>query len=237
MFGAARTSRFSAVLFGAARALDGVAEVFGYQIASNGRVQTLAASGDRADIGSRTDAYVHRFHIQDPILLTRAWPNDGRGFVRRIQTLDIPAGDYRELCFERPGFSDKVTLGYRRQSSLMVLSFYRRRPSERASIQPLVALGQVAMAALNYHAGTAAFSVGPTIQDPGQILRERLARSFPALTARELEVVTQTLLGETASQIAAHLDIKPASVLTYRLRAYARFGYRQASDFLSSVLS
>ena len=239
MFGAARTARFASVLLGAARTLDGVVEVFAYQKRIDGQIRTLAASGDRDGIGSRTQAYAQRFHVQDPIILARRSAAQSEGFVRRILAQDIPAGDYRALCFEQPGFADKVTFGFRRRSSFLVLSFYRSTSGERTSLRPLVALGQVAMAALSYHAGeaTSTRSQWSSPQEADQMLRARLARSFPALTLREQEVVARTLLGESAAQIAARLGIKSTSVLTYRLRAYGRFGFRQASDFLTALLS
>ena len=239
MFGAARTARFASVLLGAARTLDGVVEVFAYQKRIDGQIRTLAASGDRDGIGSRTQAYAQRFHVQDPIILARRSAAQSEGFVRRILAQDIPAGDYRALCFEQPGFADKVTFGFRRRSSFLVLSFYRSTSGERTSLRPLVALGQVAMAALSYHAGeaTSTRSQWSSPQEADQMLRARLARSFPALTLREQEVVARTLLGESAAQIAARLGIKSTSVLTYRLRAYGRFGFRQASDFLAALLS
>ena len=72
--------------------------------------------------------------------------------------------------------------------------------------------------------------------DARQLLLQRLQRSFPQLTERERSIVALTLLGESAAEIGAALSIKPATVLTYRQRAYERYRFNRASDFLAGLL-
>ena len=93
------------------------------------------------------------------------------------------------------------------------------------------------MAALSLHAQChSAIAAEPAQPDAAQTLLQRLRRSFPQLTERERSIVAQTLLGESAAQIAQALDIKPATVLTYRQRAYERYRFNRASDFLVGLL-
>jgi DNA-binding CsgD family transcriptional regulator len=52
----------------------------------------------------------------------------------------------------------------------------------------------------------------------------RVRRTCPALTPRELDVLRGTLEGASAIEIAVQMGVKPASVVTYQKRAYARLG-------------
>ena len=237
---AAATPHFATVLLGAARQFDCIDEVFAYQVdTGKGDVQTLLASGERKGIAERTGEYARRFHAKDP-LLAGAHQGKALGFSRRVRAADIPKGEYCELCFDQPGFLDKVSFGWHEPGKLMVLSFYRGLHAQGESASQLWSLGQLAMAALNLHAQAHSSPVMAPVQaaptDARQLLLQRLQRSFPQLTERERSIVALTLLGESAAEIGAALSIKPATVLTYRQRAYERYRFNRASDFLAGLL-
>lgn len=234
---AASSPDFAAVLLGAARRFDCIEEVFAYQIDASGRVSVMLASGERRGIAERTGEYARRFHAMDPVLLARAYREKPGGFARRVRARDIPPGDYRELCYAQPGFMDKLSFGWRSPSQCLVLSFYRGLDAAPDAADPqLSALGQMAMAALHVRARSPA--AAPEAQaGADEVLQARLARSFPRLTERERLIVALTLLGDSAAEIGAVLSIKPATVHTYRLRAYARYRFGRASDFLGGLLS
>ena len=237
---AAATPHFASVLLGTARQFDCIDEVFAYQIDTTlGDVQTLLASGERKGIAERTGEYARRFHAKDP-LLAGAQQGKALGFSRRVRAADIPKGEYRELCFEQPGFLDKVSFGWQEPGKLMVLSFYRGLQAQGESASQLWSLGQLAMAALNLHAQSSAVQTcsqtPAALPDACQVLLQRLRRSFPQLTERERTIVALTLLGDSSAEIAAALAIKPATVLTYRQRAYERYRFNRASDFLAGLL-
>lgn len=227
---------FAAVLLGAARRFDCIEEVFAYQVDASGRVSVMLASGARRGIAERTGEYARRFHAMDPVLLARACREKPGGFARRVRARDIPPGDYRELCYAQPGFLDKLSFGWRSASQCLVLSFYRGLDAAPEAAEPqLSALGQMAMAALYERARSQ--PPAPTAQGGADaVLQARLARSFPRLTERERLIVALTLLGDSAAQIGAALSIKPATVHTYRLRAYERYRFCRASDFLGGLL-
>jgi DNA-binding CsgD family transcriptional regulator len=63
-------------------------------------------------------------------------------------------------------------------------------------------------------------------------LRRRTGR-FPLLTAREAQCAAGVICGLTADEIALKLDIKTASVITHRKRAYGRLGVSRHFDLLS----
>lgn len=235
---AAASPDFAEVLLGAARRLDSIEEVFAYQVDASGRVRVLLAAGERRGISERTGEYAKRFHALDPLLLARACRAKHGGFARQVRASDIPPGEYRELCFAQPGFKDKLSFTWCGASQcVLILSFYRGLNALSSSPNPqLSALGQMAMAAL--HARTnSPTAIAMPHGDAEQVLLARLGRSFPALTERERLIIALTLLGDNANEIGAALSISPATVHTYRLRAYDRYGLRRASDFLRSLLS
>lgn len=251
---AATTEQFAGTLLGAARRFDAIDEVFAYQVDTAGGVRILLATGDRRGLDERTDAYAQRFHAVDPLLRARAAQEKSGGFTRRVRAADIPQGDYRALCFDEPGFVDKLSFGWRAPDTVMVLSFYRGLNAHGNSSEQLAALGQLAMSALGVHANpqsniqpmqsisAAPASVKARALESGvganaqQVLLQRLSRSYPQLTDRERQIVALTLLGESSAEIGQSLSIKPATVLTYRQRAYERYRFGRASDFLAGLL-
>ena len=250
----ATTAQFAGTLLGAARRFDAIDEVFAYQVDTAGGVRILLSTGDRRGLDERTDAYAQRFHTIDPLLRARAVQEKPGGFTRRVRAADIPQGDYRALCFDEPGFVDKLSFGWRAPESVMVLSFYRGLNAHGNSTEQLGALGQLAMSALGVHANphsniqsmdsasTATAAANGRAVDSGvsanaqQVLLQRLARSYPQLTDRERQIVSLTLLGDSAAEIGQSLSIKPATVLTYRQRAYERYRFGRDSDFLPCLL-
>lgn len=235
---AATSPDFSEILLGAARRLDSIAEVFAYQVDASGSVRVILAAGECRGITERTGEYAKRFHAMDPVLLKRTFRDKRGGFTRRVRACDIPSGEYRELCYAQPGFIDKLSLTWSDASQcLLVLSFYRGLNALSDAPNPqLSALGQMAMAALHVRLHSPAVIAMPH-GDAEAVLLARLGRSFPALTERERLILARTLLGDSANEIGAALSISPATVHTYRLRAYDRYRLRRASDFLRSLLS
>lgn len=235
---AATSPDFAEILLGAARRLDSIEEVFAYQVDASGRVRVILAAGERRGIAERTGEYAKRFHAMDPVLLARAYRGKRGGFARQVRASDIPSGEYRELCYAQPGFIDKLSFAWSGASqSMLVLSFYRGLNALSSSPNPqLSALGQMAMAALHTQVHSPA-AIALHHGDAEAVLLARLGRSFPSLTERERLIVARTLLGDSANEIGAALSISPATVHTYRLRAYDRYRLRRASDFLRSLLS
>ena len=232
---AGNTAQFAAALLGAARRYDAIDEVFAYEVDGAGAVRILLATGESRGLEARTDAYAQRFHSLDPLLRARAVQERPGGFTRRVRAADIPRGDYRELCFDEPGFVDKLSFGWRASDSVMVLSFYRGLRAQGCHAEELGALGQLAMSALGVYAREAS-QPAPVAANAQQVLLQRLARSYPQLTERERQIVALTLLGESAAEIGLALSIKPATVLTYRQRAYERYRFGRASDCLAGLL-
>lgn len=225
---AAGGARFGAVLLGSARRLDAVEEVFAYRVSADAAPQALLSCSDRQDAQERARGYAQRYYRLDP--LNRGDAGQARGFVRVVRAAQIPAGDYRDTCFRRPAFADKVCFGWQRGDERLVLNFYRGPHARGEPARALAALGSLAMAALSRR------EPPPPAPDPLARLEARLCAAYPALSARERQIVARTLSGRSAAQIGAELAIGAASVLTYRQRAYRRCGHAGAGDFLAALL-
>ncbi|MET4729100.1 DNA-binding CsgD family transcriptional regulator [Lysobacter enzymogenes] len=231
LLAAAGNAAFGALLLGAARRFDAVDEVFSYRADAGAAPVALLSCSDRDGAGERAEGYARGYYRIDPL---NRDGGESRGFVRVVRAAQIPAGDYRETCFGRPAFADKVCFGWQRGGQRLVLNFYRGPRARGQPARALATLGSLAMAALSAQAASAAPAMAPA--DPVARLEARLRRSYPTLSARERQIVARSLSGRSAQQIGAELGIGGASVLTYRQRAYRRFGYAGAQDFLAALL-
>lgn len=218
---------FSARLLDIAHGAAGVEELFAYRI-GDGLPQVLASSSGLGDVAERADAYARRFHASDPVAQARRATPPGQSFACRIPAEAISLGAYRKLCFERPRFAEKICFGWCKSDHALVVTFYQRREATELDMARLGALAQLAITGLTRLARPPA-PVLPEVED-------RLAQTFPVLTAREREVCARTLTGQTARQIGAALGLGSATVLTYRQRAYQKLGMSKANDLLAAIM-
>ncbi|RFC62291.1 LuxR family transcriptional regulator [Fulvimarina endophytica] len=224
----ARDSRLFAIrLLDIARRAAGIEELFACRL-GDGLPEILASASTLDDVEDRAGAYVRRFHHSDPLAEARRATPPGQGFVRRIPAEAINLGAYRNLCFDRPRFAEKICFGWCRADDALVVSFYQRRDAGSPDMAQLGALAQLAMTGLSR-----------LTQPPAPLLpelRDRLAQAYPALTVREREICARTLSGQTARAIADDLALGTSTVLTYRQRAYQKLGMRKSNDLLAAIL-
>jgi DNA-binding CsgD family transcriptional regulator len=166
-----------------------------------------ALDGNRAIIGDTREA-----HTRDALVL------------HQQRSDEIENDAYRAACYARPNVSDRLSLLVQPMDSVWLsINLYRDRaygvfaPGELERIErvaPLFAHAAKGHYALNgqHQQGTAAAMLA------------RVRRVCPALTPRELDVVRGMLDGASAAEIAERMGVKPASVITYQKRAYARLG-------------
>ncbi len=135
-----------------------------------------------------------------------------------------------------PAFFEKLSFVRRRGSRHYVLSFYRNRDRPGASADALGTLAEIVLPLLRKQVE---LMRGDDPDLPlGRRLEQRLTMSYPALTRREREVCARTLIGMTAEAIAIALDlgIGATTVLTYRRRAYERYGISTAHEMIAKIL-
>ncbi|WP_233805442.1 helix-turn-helix transcriptional regulator [Paraburkholderia sp. HP33-1] len=131
---------------------------------------------------------------------------------------------YRAACYAQPNVSDRLSLLVRPVDGVWLsINLYRDRaygvfaPGELERIE--------SVAPLFAHAAKSHYALnGQHQQGTGAAMLARVRRVCPALTPRELDVLRGTLEGASAAEIAGQMGVKPASVVTYQKRAYARLG-------------
>ena len=212
-----------------AGSVSGIEELFAYRIDDRAAPRVLASTSELGEVAERADAYARRFHRSDPAAdAWRAAPPDS-GFACRVPASAIELAAYRKLCFDRPRFAEKICFGWRKADHATIVTFYQRDIGAEPDMAQLGALAQLAITGLTRLTQTAP----PLLEQ----VEQRLSHAYPVLTRRERQVCARTLTGATARQIGAELDLGPATVLTYRQRAYQKLGLHKASDLLAAIMS
>lgn len=190
-------------------------------------LQAASASlRDQTLIESTTDLYVNRLYERDPhytLLCT-----DGHAITPTVQVLaTAPAGirdaEYRRLLFEQPGFVGKLSLLGNRGDGTSYLNLYfsQRAPTRARSAAVLQVHGATLIALVHRHAQIA-MSAPAVPTDP-----------LGVLSPRERAIAQLLRDGLTVKQSAARLGLSPATVVTYKQRAYEKLGVGNLKQFLA----
>jgi DNA-binding CsgD family transcriptional regulator len=137
---------------------------------------------------------------------------------------EIENDAYRAACYAQPNVSDRLSLLVQPVDGVWLsINLYRDRAHGVFASGELERIESVAP--LFAHAAKGHYALnGQHQQGAGVAMLARVRRLCPALTPRELDVLRGTLEGASAVEIAAQMGVKPASVVTYQKRAYARLG-------------
>ncbi|WP_030540929.1 LuxR C-terminal-related transcriptional regulator [Sphingobium sp. DC-2] len=229
------TASLGEVILRAADDISDVDELFGFWIADDGPPVQLASSGHRGSSRRRASLYSSGFHAMDPLLrLVRTMPEQAPIMSASIAAKDIDDPLYRRECFDRPGLKEKIAFVQTYGSRHYVLSFYCGRGLREAQVDRLAALAALSLPILKRHGELLGDEVGLSLT---QKIEHRLARAYPRLTSRERQVCARSLAGMTAEATAIDLGVAETSVLTYRRRAYERYGISSAGQLLENLLS
>lgn len=228
------TSALGDVLLREAGAICDAEEIFGFWVERGRAPVQLASSGHRGSARARAALYVDRFHEADP-LLSEIFAVDARASIEGalLCARDIADPIYRRECFERPGLSEKISFVRRDGKRCYVLNFYRQGRARQVDVDALAKLARLSMPVLKRHGAMLGDEVGLSLTGRIEL---RLSRSCPALTERERQVCARSLSGMTAEATALDLGIAATSVLTFRRRAYQRFGISHAGELLENIL-
>ncbi|MEM1021960.1 MAG: helix-turn-helix transcriptional regulator [Pseudomonadota bacterium] len=224
---AAERPDFGDWFLNAAQRFSHVEEIYAYRYTRGGGPSALISTGAK-QASERAALYANRYHPYDPML--QGAKDDSGGAFFHVEARHINNRAYRHHCFEAPRFVDKLSFRWRRPQDAYYISFYRSRASAADKLQSLANLAEIGLTSLAKH--QAPKSAAPIAQR----LEAKLKAAYPVLSQREAEIAAKTLAGQSASQIAETLSISPASVLTYRQRAYAKYGFTSANDFLDGLV-
>ncbi len=231
LVGASDANELATALLDIARSIAGVDELFGYIVVDDHEPRVLISKSVLAGVRERVNLYVTRFYRHDPAVQAIHRIATGESFVQRISLNSIIPHDYRLHCFTSPGFSEKLSFGWRGDRYLIVVSFYGVDAQDHGALSKLANLASTTLAVLVRQ--YAPIDRGNVVE----ILEARLRRSFPVLSEREVQICARTIIGRKSAEIAAELMVTPGTILTYRRRAYQKTGVRSASDLVMSVLN
>ena len=193
--------------------------------------------------------YVEKYHRDDPNFAAMKELEDTHyhRFARRDLTADYDPA-YQNHFFDRRGLIDKASSIGRIEDGQVYCNFYRMTGSapytddDWDTLRDLMPLA-TALVAAHYDIARAR---GRVHLDNGSehILRKSIVHNvvsqdvppFDLLTGRERQVCERILLGYTTTGIGLDLNIAPASVATYRKRAYRRLGISSQNELFSLCL-
>lgn len=215
------------------RRLASVDEVFSFHAPADGAPRILGSASVLGSVDERTGHYAREFYRYDPVRrMKRAAA--GRRFARHvIGADDIRRSDYREICFDRPRLAQKICFEQPAGDGRIMCNFYLRQPAGAASLRSLEELAEFALPSLARLAQTRSCEHASLVSR----IEARLARAYGELTLRERQVCARTIAGWPSGAIALDLGVGSGTVLTYRRRAYGRYDYSSAGEFLEKIVN
>lgn len=216
----------------------GIREFHIFQISSDlTHPRTLFSKSVDDTSADRARAYCAGYFRDDPIFnaLTPDTP-DGI-YAIRVPVREIRNPVFRQTCYGRPGFSEKLALAQKNGRSILVLSIFAREIDggfDPARVAELCQIGNLLLPIICLHCRLIGNTERPQKVSVSE-MEDCVTWAFPELTKREISVCARSILGITSEGIALDLGIKQTSVLTYRRRAYARLNVNSINQ-LSTML-
>ena len=155
-----------------------------------------------------------------------------RPLVVRRRASDIADPQYRAACYERAGVIERVSILWPGEPCFLVSGYGTATgasPRPDAAEQ-LERYAGVLIAALRQHLRAAA-AQDHSVDEQG--LATQLLALGSGLSAREAEVAAALIMGETQERIARAKQLSPATVVTYRRRAYGKLGVADRRGLLA----
>lgn len=215
-----------------ARFLDVMRVLAGVELCSvfrrdGGEVGLVFAAGDpsrQPDFPlSASRDYARGYWRSDAQLTRLARARTGAPVIVRRHVSEIADPAYRAACYERAGVIERVSILWPGRPGF-VANGYRTASAAPFTVQDVERLelhAGLLIAALRQHLRADA-ATGHLFNEAG--LAERLLALGCGLSAREAEVAAALILGETQERIARARRLSPATIVTYRRRAYAKLG-------------
>lgn len=154
---------------------------------------------------------------------------------------DLPSPLHRQAIYYRHAMLERLSVaGLDDDGSLLAINLYRHHHQGLfgdAEVTQFAAMAPMLFAIVRRHLELDAGITATPLVDRASQWRVSLGRRCPALTARELDVLTAVLRGLTYDGIAAELGLSVATVKTYRARAFTRLGIHFKSELFAGVMN
>ncbi|HPE32062.1 MAG TPA: LuxR C-terminal-related transcriptional regulator [Parvularculaceae bacterium] len=228
---------FSRALFEWVNSVVPIDEISGFVLGEKSEPSTIVSCGVDGEAFRRASLYRERYFRLDPFRKAYRLIGDGRAVRLKSLSSAIADPSYRHECFERPRLREKLSFLRRTTSGEhFIFSIYRASGRQTLSMeeeQRLSAVSDLVMPLLGKHAALVFPAAGTSKAREIEVAVKSLEGG---LTEREQQVLARTLIGETAESIGRALGIRATTVLTYRRRAYARFGVSSANQLIPRLL-
>ena len=170
-------------------------------------------------------AYRNSLYLRDETFLeARERANGSQQVLVHWNARDIPSA-HRERIYSRHGLRERLSLVCQDQGAWLAVNLYRLEEQAPFSDQDIDAVGSacplILSSVLRHLALTG--DAGP------------LNTALGALPLRERQVCERMLKGWTHEGISADLGISPATVKTYRDRAFDKLGIRHRNELFALV--
>lgn len=155
-----------------------------------------------------SERYLDGWFLKDPLrpALRKLNPGDRRCITVDSQTTRMPA-TYRALFFDDPGLAGKTTVLAAGDDLRVMVNLYHHQDQDEP-IDPDLA-DVIAQLVVRHFDGAPDTAHAPALS---------------ALSARERTVCLGILQGQKTESIAGEMGLSPATVVTYRKRAYQKLG-------------
>lgn len=155
--------------------------------------------------------YLDGWFRQDPLLPELMRMGAGQTRLRRMEDIvSKMSGAYVDIFFNQPGLAGKTTVLAAGSTRRLMVNFYHGEAAGPAPDQEDEALMSLIARLVLVHFETRPATVYPAC--------------LSALSERERQVCLGVLDGKKTELIASDLDLSPATIVTYRRRAYEKLG-------------
>lgn len=210
---------------------------------SGARLQLLglASRSNTGVLRSLTRDYVAEHHNQDPNFSELSQPTRSRRvLVRRHDFGRLKTKAYQTRFYTSVGVVDKLSYIWRSGRTAYYVNLYRNVASglyTAAEVQALTAISRFLANLIRLH--SARVAVGEAMRhNEGDDLAERLVTLLDArLTVRETMVLSRILKGLQTEGIALDLNVKPASVVTFKQRAFGKLGITTQAELFARCIT
>jgi LuxR family transcriptional regulator, activator of tox operons len=192
---------------------------------------TVSGKGDFPAIASQQ--YARRFWKSDPLMRSLLSGPAGYQPPQTQRWDEIPRGEYRAFCYERPGVVDRLSLYCKSGQTAVLVNLYRYGASGYFSDDEV---GQIARYAgvvpaliiKNFDLTTANEEL--KLHPPIESLIYLMESWKRGLSRREIEVCAAMLVGMPLKDIGRKLGLGVSTVVTYKKRAFGKIGVATRRD-------
>jgi DNA-binding CsgD family transcriptional regulator len=211
---------------------------------ANEKLQTLSVASrlDLSQARSVTRDYVEHHHVFDPnypdiIKLSRS--RSRRIIVRRHDRSRLSTKAYQKRFYATKRIADKVSYLWRLGDVAFYVNLYRTLRTGQYAEHELRKLREIALivtSLVRMHGGRKRLEAALAAGDLRELAARLVELLEQRLTAREQAVLSRILMGMHTEGIALSLHVKPASVITFRKRAYAKLGITSQPELFARCL-